>query len=68
MKTTKNISSLKFDKSKYEELIRLRAKILISKLKIKSKKEINLRDKKEAKNLKAKKQWLLKYSKRENIR
>lgn len=38
MKTTKNISSRKIDESKYEELIRLRAKILISKLKINSKK------------------------------
>ena len=63
MKVPKNISPRKFDESEYEELIRLRAENAYIKAENEViKKEIALREEKEAARLKAKKQRLLKHS------
>ena len=63
MKVPKNISPRKFDESEYEELIRLQAENAYIKAENEViKKEIALREEKEATRLKAKKQRLLKHS------
>lgn len=63
MKVPKNISPRKFDESEYEELIRLQAENAYIKAENEViKKEIALREEKEAARLKAKKQRLLKHS------
>ena len=61
MKVTKNISPRQLNESEYEELIRLRAENEVIK------KEIALREEKEAARLKAKKQRLLKRSESKDI-
>ena len=68
MKVTKTISPRKLKESEYEELIRLRAEIAYIKAENEViKKEIALREEKEAARLKAKKQRLLKRSKSKDI-
>ena len=63
MKVNKTISPRKLKKSEYEELIRLRAEIAYIKAENEViKKEIALREEKEAARLKAKKQRLSKRS------
>ena len=63
MKVTKTISPRKLKESEYEELIRLRAEIAYTKVENEViKKEIALREEKEAARLKAKKQRLSKCS------
>ena len=63
MKVNKTISPRKLKKSEYEELIRLRAEIAYIKAENEViKKEIALREEKEAARLKAKKQRLSKHS------
>ena len=63
MKVNKTISPRKLKKSEYEELIRLRAEIAYIKAENEViKKEIALREEKEAARLKAKKQRLSKFS------
>ena len=63
MKVTKNITPRKLDESEYEKLIRLRAENAYIKTENEViKKEIALREEKEAARLKAKKQRLLKRS------
>ena len=68
MKVTKTISPRKLKESEYEELIRLRAEIAYIKAENEViKKEIALREEKEAARLKAKKQRLLKRSESKDI-
>ena len=68
MKEAKNIPPRKLDESEYEELIRLRAEIAYIKAENEViKKEIALREEKEAARLKAKKQRLLKRSESKDI-
>ena len=68
MKVTKTISPRKLKESEYEELIRLRAEIAYIKAENEViKKEIALREEKEAARLKAKKQRLSKHSESKDI-
>ena len=68
MKVTKNISPRQLNESEYEELIRLRAENAYIKAENEViKKEIALREEKEAARLKAKKQQLSKHSKSKDI-